>query len=94
MDMQASVLCRGGVIALNIVVMSEAFVVVRIMIMMMIDSMQCDGVDRVTGIIVMLMSVRRGSRDAAIACKSKRQAEAQEASDERHDFRLEANCCS
>jgi hypothetical protein len=40
------------------------------------------------------MSVRRGSRDAAIACKSKRQAEAQEASDERHDFRLEANCCS
>lgn len=94
MDMQASVLCRGGVIALNIVVMSEAFVVVRIVIMMMINSMQCDGVDRVTRIIVMLMSVRRGSRDEAIACKSKRQAKAQEASDERHDFRLEANCCS
>jgi hypothetical protein len=94
MDMQASVLCRGSVIALTIVVMSEAFLVVRIVIMMMIERMQCEGVDRVTGIIVMLMSVRRGSRDEAIARKGKREAEAQKASDARHDFRLEANCCS
>ena len=96
MDMQAPLLCRCGVIALIIVMMIESFVVVLIVmiIMIIIDRVQCDGMDRVTGIIVLLMGVRRGGRDEAVACKSKRQAKAHEASDERHDFRLEANCCS
>ncbi len=87
MDMQASLLCRCGVLARVIFVMIESFVVV-LMVMIMMDTVQCDGMDRVTSSIVMLMSVRRGSRDEAIACKGKRKAKAHEASDERHVFRL------
>mgnify|MGYP002682416464 CR=1 FL=1 len=58
-----------------------------------LDRILRHGVDRVTSSIVMLMSVHRGSRDEAVACKGKRQAKAHEASEERHVFRLEANCC-
>ncbi|HOY76427.1 MAG TPA: hypothetical protein PLH23_05085 [Hyphomonadaceae bacterium] len=95
MNMQASLLCRGAVIARTIIMMVESFVVIFIVVKMviMIDRILRHGVDRVTSSIVMLMSVHRGSRDEAVACKGKRQAKAHEASEERHVFRLEANCC-
>lgn len=87
---------RSSVIAGHIFMMIKGFGVVAIvMIIMMvrIQSNSVDGIDR-DRIFLMRMGMSRRSRDEAIACKGKRQAEANEAPDERHDLRLKANCCS
>jgi len=96
-DMQAFVLCRSGVIAQTVVVMIDGFVVVVVLVMVIVMTImaliQCHGMNGVTGGVMMLVSMRRGSRDEAVACKRKRQAKAHEAPDERHGYRLGANCC-
>lgn len=94
MDMEASVLCRSGVVAQTLV-MSEGFVVVLVVVIVMIimARVQSHGMDGETGGVVMFVSVGWGSRNEAVACKGKRQAKAYEAPDERHDCRLKANCC-
>lgn len=81
MNMQVAVLGGRGVVAEIVVVMIEGFVVVLALgfIMIIMACVQSDGMDGVTSVVVMIVRMRRGSRNEAIACKGKRQAKAHEA---------------
>jgi len=81
MNMQVAVLGGRGVVAEIVVVMIEGFVVVLALgfIMIIMACIQSDGMDGVASSVVMIVRMRRGSRNEAIACKGKRQAKAHEA---------------
>ena len=81
MNMQVAVLGGRGVVAEIVVVMIEGFVVVLALgfIMIIMACVQSDSMDGVTSVVVMIVRMRRGSRNEAIACKGKRQAKAHEA---------------
>ena len=95
MNMQVAMFGWRGVVAEIVVVMIEGFVVVLALgfIMIIMACIQSDGMDGVPSSVVMIVRMRRSSRDEAIACKGKRQAKAHEAPGERHAYKLEANCC-
>ena len=81
MNVHTAVLGGRGVVAEVVVVMIEGFVVVLAVgfIMIIMAGIQSDGMDGVTSSVVMIVRMRRGSRNEAIACKGKRQAKAHEA---------------
>ena len=81
MNMQAAVFGGRGVVAEILVVMIEGFVVVLTVgvVMIIMAGIQSDGMDGVASSVVMIVRMRRGSRNEAIACKGKRQAKAHEA---------------
>jgi hypothetical protein len=81
MNMHAAVFGGRGVVAEVVVVMIEGFVVVLAVgfIMIIMACIQSDGMDGVASSVVMIVRMRRGSRNEAIACKGKRQAKAHEA---------------
>ena len=95
MNMQVAMFGWRGVVAEIVVVMIEGFVVVLAVgfIMIIMACIQSDGMDGVPSSVVMIVRMRRSSRDEAIACKGKRQAKAHEAPGERHSFKLATNCC-
>lgn len=81
MNVHTAVLGGRGVVAEVVVVMIEGFVVVLAVgfIMIIMACIQSDGMDGVASSVVMIVRMRRGSRNEAIACKGKRQAKAHEA---------------
>ena len=81
MNMQVAMFGGRGVVAEVVVVMIEGFVVVLAVgfIMIIMACIQSDGMDGVASSVVMIVRMRRGSRNEAIACKGKRQAKAHEA---------------
>jgi len=80
MNMQVAVFGGRGVVAQILFVMIEGFVVVlTVGVMVIMAGIQSDCMDGVASSVVMIVRMRRGSRNEAIACKGKRQAKAHEA---------------
>lgn len=81
MNMQVAVFGGRGVVAQILIMMIEGFVVVLTVgvVMVIMAGIQSDGMDGVASSVVMIVRMRRGSRNEAIACKGKRQAKAHEA---------------
>ena len=81
MNMQVAVFGGRGVVAQILFVMIEGFVAVLTVgvVMVIMAGIQSDGMDGVASSVVMIVRMRRGSRNEAIACKGKRQAKAHEA---------------
>ncbi len=81
MNMQAAMFGGRGVVAQILFVMIEGFVAVLTVgvVMVIMAGIQSDGMDGVASSVVMIVRMRRGSRNEAIACKGKRQAKAHEA---------------
>lgn len=81
MNMQVAVFGGRGVVAQILFVMIEGFVVVLTVgvVMVIMAGIQSDSMDGVASSVVMIVRMRRGSRNEAIACKGKRQAKAHEA---------------
>ena len=81
MNMQAAMFGGRGVVAQILFVMIEGFVAVLTVgvVMVIMAGIQSDSMDGVASSVVMIVRMRRGSRNEAIACKGKRQAKAHEA---------------
>ena len=81
MNMQVAVFGGRGVVAQILIMMIEGFVLVLTVgvVMVIMAGIQSDGMDGVASSVVMIVRMRRGSRNEAIACKGKRQAKAHEA---------------
>jgi membrane protein CcdC involved in cytochrome C biogenesis len=95
MDMQSSMLGRRRVLSQPIVMMIMGILEIRaVMIVMIIsDCIQCDRMEGMLSMTMMPMSMRRSSRDEAIAGKGKRQEKTHEASSERHDSERQRKHC-
>ena len=81
MNMQVAMFGGRVVVAQVLVVMIEGFVLVLAVgvVMVFMAGIQSDGMDGVPSSVVMIVRMRRSSRNEAIACKGKRQAKAHEA---------------
>ncbi|OYX45607.1 MAG: hypothetical protein B7Y90_18580 [Alphaproteobacteria bacterium 32-64-14] len=85
---------RCGVIAWKLVMMVENFGVLVTVIVINDARIQRYGMDSVTMSLVVSVGMGRCRRNEAIACKSKRKAEAHEAPEKRHRLQLYAICCN
>lgn len=93
MHVHAVVFGWSSGIAGHVFLMIHGFVVVVIVMIVMMVRIQGDSMDGVNRRVAVLVGMSRRSRDEAVACKGKRQAEAHEAPGKRHGFRLETDCC-